>query len=80
VGYLREYVRRPALEVIAEALARYAVPETARNLLVAYEAFLGQIDDPATRQHLEDLPPAGAETDAVFQEFQRISRDFQTAL
>jgi hypothetical protein len=80
VAHLREYVRRPPLELLAEALARHAQPETAAAALDAYDTFLAHLDDANDRQHLEALNYADSERDPLFQVLQENSRTFQRAL
>lgn len=53
---------------------------SAAQLFESYNTFLGLLGDPAKRQHLEELAPADAPVDALYQEARAISHEFQAAL
>ncbi len=80
MNYLRGRVDQYPLDLMAEALLRYAKPETAQSMLDSYDAFLTRLDDPEVRKHLDGLRPEAAEADTVFQEMQGHCRSFQGAL
>jgi predicted nucleotidyltransferase len=54
--------------------------DTARGLLDAYDDFLGLLNDPEKRKHLNELMPDDEEGDAVFQEARAMRRRFRLAI
>src|SRR5260370_13352181 len=80
VEYLRGLFRRPALEIMADALLRHGSSASVSLILDNYDRFLAGIDDRARREHLDQLPPNGEETDERFREMIQYSRDFEKGL
>jgi predicted nucleotidyltransferase len=54
--------------------------KTARDLFDAYDAFLGLLNDPERRKHLEGLKPEDEGEDAAFKEARVIRRKFRFAI
>lgn len=80
VNHLMEYTQMSPLEVLAEALLKYASDETARDAMGAYDEFLGCIDDGGKRKHLDSLDPELSDADPLFQEMRKQSHGFQESL
>lgn len=82
VRFLRDRVRIPPLDQLAEAALRPSVrAETARGVFEAYDAFLGVLQDDEKRAHLKRLTFADLDRgDALFRDTSRIGRRFQEAL
>jgi hypothetical protein len=80
VEYLRSYLHRPPLEIIAETLCRIGNLETTRQIMDSYDCFIAGMDDADKRDHLEKLPPKADETDKIFKEMIGFSRDFESGL
>jgi hypothetical protein len=80
VDYLRGLFRRPALEIMAEALLRYGTPATVSLILDSYDRFLTGMDDGDLRKQLDSLPPHGEEMNQNFRELIQHSRDFEKGL
>lgn len=80
LAHLSRYVERTSLEIVAEALDRYAKAETAVKLMRAYDDFLGMLNDGEVRSRLEGLSSADARTDEVFGRVREVSNEFQSAL
>ncbi|MCS6915588.1 MAG: hypothetical protein RMK29_00225 [Myxococcales bacterium] len=79
--HLLSFLRRPPLEVVAHALLHTEVrPETAAQLLGAYDAFLAILEDDEQRKHLRQLPPDRLSDDPVFTQVSQLGRRFQEAL
>lgn len=53
---------------------------TAKELFDAYDDFLGLLNDPDKRKHLNDLKPEEEETDGVFQEARITRKQFRLAI
>lgn len=54
--------------------------KTAKDLFDAYDDFLGLLNDPKKRKHLDELRPGDEEVDAVFQEARIMRRSFRLAI
>jgi hypothetical protein len=54
--------------------------ETASDLFGAYDAFLGILNDPEKRAHIEALTPDGASMDSLFREAREIRGNFRLAI
>jgi hypothetical protein len=80
VDYLRVLFRRPALDILAEAVLKYGKTSTIDLIFDSYDRFLAGIDDPVIREQLDGLLPNGEERDNPFQELIRYSRDFEKGL
>ena len=71
--------RRSALDLLAEALTRFARPEIGRSVLSAYNEFLTTMNDGAKRQALKKLA-IGETSDALFKEERDNTRAFRDGL
>jgi hypothetical protein len=80
VEYLRTFVLRPPLEIVAEALARNGNFGTACLILDSYDQFVEGLDNPDKREHLEKLAPREGDNDKTFQAMIQLSRDFEKGL
>lgn len=78
--YLRHFVKQTPLDVLCEALIRWANPDTAGQLLGAYDTFLSRLDDEGARKHLEALTPESSGSDGLFKELQAQTRSFELGL
>ncbi len=65
---------------MADALLRHGSSASVSLILDNYDRFLAGIDDRARREHLDQLPPNGEETDERFREMIQYSRDFEKGL
>jgi predicted nucleotidyltransferase len=80
ISHLRTHVRMTPLEILAEAVTRYAQPSTAERIFDAYDQFLSRMNDGEIRKHLAELRPKNSDIDEVFREFRSISNRFQQGL
>ena len=80
VDHLVKYVMMTPLEVLTESLSKYALEDTARQIMDAYNSFLSKLADSDIRNHLEELDISRADTDKIFNELCAISREFQSGL
>ncbi|MDR3634962.1 MAG: hypothetical protein P4L84_14250 [Isosphaeraceae bacterium] len=81
VGHLSSYLQKTPLEIVASTVLEHEpLRAAAAQLFESYDAFLALIGDPGKRQHLEDLAPADASSDALYQDARAISHTFQAAL
>jgi predicted nucleotidyltransferase len=80
VAHLLRSVSRTPLEIVADALDRYASDNTARQMMGAYDEFLEMLNDGEKRARLKELKSREANTDPVFKEVKRISAAFQGGL
>ncbi|MGB2807013.1 MAG: nucleotidyltransferase domain-containing protein [Sedimentisphaerales bacterium] len=80
VEHLVKYVGMTPLEVLTESLSKYALEDTARQIMDAYNSFLSKLADSDIRNHLEELDISKADTDKIFNELCGISRKFQNGL
>jgi predicted nucleotidyltransferase len=81
VTHLRKAVKNTPLGVLANALLRYdSHGDVSRLIFNAYNGFLGILNDPAKRDHLESLLAENSERDPVFAEVRRISDVFENGL
>lgn len=79
VGHLEKFANRPPLDILAEVLIRHPQDETAKDLFDSYDSFLGRLNDPEARKHLERLRPEDA-ADERFQLIQQECSRFESAL
>jgi hypothetical protein len=56
------------------------IRKRAADLFRAYDEFLGLLNDPERRKHLNELKPDDEDVDAVFQEARMIRRSFGLAI
>jgi hypothetical protein len=54
--------------------------KTATDLFRSYDAFLGLLDDPGKRKHLDELSPEGEDADKLFIEARTMRRNFRLAI
>lgn len=81
IDYLRNRLRQPPLEVLAEGLLPFDhLQATARRLFDAYDGFLAILNNADARKRLEDLEPKEYETDEVFQTARALSHQFRDGL
>ena len=80
VDHLVKYVGMSPLEVLAESLSKYALEDTAKQIMNAYNSFLSKLADSDLRNHLEELDISKSDTDKVFNELCDVSREFQNGL
>ena len=78
---LSRRLRRDPLEILAEALLHFDhLQHAGRELLTAYDGFLGILADSRKREHLEELSEDQYEKDEHFQEARLISHKFRDGL
>lgn len=82
VEHLARMVRTTPLDMVAEAVLSYfgELSGAAERLFGAYDEFLGLLDDPRTRGHLNALSPSQADADPVYQRVRELGTRFQDAL
>jgi predicted nucleotidyltransferase len=81
VTHLAALVRKSPLDIVAGVILDYPSLYTpARALFGAYDEFLGILDAPKKRRHLEQLKPEDAYKDRLYEDVQRIGARFQGAL
>jgi hypothetical protein len=77
---LLQFSQRSPLETVAEAFLKYQAWAAAQETFDAYEAFLGILDDPDRRRHLEELKLDDAMTDETFRQAKAAASAFQVGL
>lgn len=85
VSCLKEFMCRPPLEILADVLLRLVhvtehasvAAEAAREIMSAYDQFLGILADDGSRKRLEGLTADAAETDLTFKEARLASHRFR---
>lgn len=77
---LLDVARMTPLQIVGQVLIHNAERDTAVKMLDAYDGFLAVLNDEAKRRHLEQLCPAKAYNDTVFNDCRDMSHDFQAAL
>ncbi len=80
LAHLQRQVARTPLEIIAEALDKYATESTARKLMDSYDAFLAMLSDGEVRSRLKVLGSRDAARDADFERIRELSATFQDSL
>ena len=81
VDHLRQhFVEQTPLDILCGAINLWAKPETASDILNAYEAFLSRLDNADDRNHLKLLSPDKSANDNLFQDLQRHTRSFEKGL
>lgn len=81
VEHLSGLVRATPLDIVARVMLYFGgLSGVARQLFGAYDQFLGILDDPEQRTHLETLASTHAEADPVYQRVRALGGEFQDAL
>jgi len=81
VRFVRQRLSLSPLEQMCEVLLRPSIgAEVARQVIGAYDAFMGILADDEKRQHLSSLPLEALGTDALFKEATSLTYAFQTGL
>ena len=81
IEYLRKQFRMTPLELLAYSIRQYGVPEQmVKGLFESYDQFLGMLNDPRIRAHLDMLRAEKSSEDIVFGQVQEMSRRFQSSL
>ncbi|MBK9258638.1 MAG: nucleotidyltransferase domain-containing protein [Polyangiaceae bacterium] len=81
VRFVRNRLRLSPLEQMCEVLLRPGIsPETALQVIGAYDSFMGILADDEKRQHLSSLSLDALGTDALFKEATSLTYTFQTGL
>jgi predicted nucleotidyltransferase len=81
VNFIHGLAKSTPLEIVADAIVRYAVPKSVgEELFGAYTEFLNLVDDKSSRQALDNLRASESGTDNVFNTVKEISRAFEHAL
>ncbi|HMO37339.1 MAG TPA: hypothetical protein PKA06_14975, partial [Gemmatales bacterium] len=80
VQHLRNRCQLEPLESLAEACLHFAKPPTLKKLFNAYNDFLGLLRDDRMREHLSNITPEAADTDAIFQSTRNLGRQFHEGL
>jgi Nucleotidyltransferase domain len=81
VRHLMGFMAHAPLEVLATVLLRLNIGRgTVLDLLSSYDQFLGLLNNPRKRKHLENLRPENIGDDKVFEEVRGISHRFQDGL
>jgi predicted nucleotidyltransferase len=80
LDHLYTMAKRPALDVLAEVLARFGTKRLNGRILGAYDAFLRCMNDPRNRQTLAGLRAADAEECAIFRDLREQGRQFHEGL
>lgn len=79
--YIRDQVSSTPLQILANAIDQYAVPQPiAKELFGAYAEFLKILDDRKLRKALENVRSADSRTDPTFKRIRKISEAFEHAL
>jgi hypothetical protein len=71
--------RRTAIDLVCDFLLKFADPGVSREIIGAYDRFLGVMRDPDSRNRLKDLPFEQA-NDPFFDEQRKTTRQFRDAL
>jgi hypothetical protein len=74
-----ELCRKPAIELLAQAISRYATPEVGKNVFGPYNKFLETMNDQEKRNSLKELDFDNAD-DPLFEEERKNTRLFRDAL
>lgn len=82
VDHLDGLVRTTPLDIVAEVVLTYfgELSGAGERLFGAYDEFLGMLNDPDLRRHLDTLSPSHADTDPAYQRVREIGTRFQDAL
>src|SRR6266404_3665485 len=81
VNFIHGLAKSTPLEIVGDAIVRYAVPKSVgEELFGAYTEFLNLVDDKSSRQALDNLRASESGTDSVFNTVKEISCAFEHAL
>lgn len=88
VECLRKFLELTPLDIIALYLTHFCgmdnhnplVKQTANRVLGTYNEFLGVLDDPSRRNHLDNLEPDEVDSDVLFQEVRDLSPEFNKGI
>jgi predicted nucleotidyltransferase len=81
VNYVRDQIKLTPLEILANTIKQYGVPNSlGEELFRAYAEFLTILDDKKSRDELENLRAADSRTDPTFKRIRKVSRVFERAL
>jgi predicted nucleotidyltransferase len=81
INHIREYVRLTPLQILANSMERYGVPQSiSKDLFGAYAEFLKVLDDDDSRKALDNLRSENSRTDPTFQRIRKISEIFERAI
>lgn len=81
VERLVQLVERTPLEVVARTILNHEELHPAGELIFSsYDEFLALLDDAEARKHLEELAPADAPADRLYEQAREISHRFQDGL
>jgi len=78
--YLREQLRMPPVDRIAEAFLRHDAADPGGRAIGAYDDFLALLDDEASRAELEALTRADAGGSEVFADATRLGKELEHGL
>ena len=80
-NHIRELVKMTPLEIVANSIERYRIPESiARKLFDAYSEFLAILNNEKDRNALDELRSEDARRDPTFRRIRDISATFGNAL
>ncbi len=80
VGSCLEVAETPPLDKLCVSLIELGNAAASKQILTAYDAFLGMLSDEGTRQDLEKLRFEDAPNNSTFAEIRRLSAEFQAGL
>ncbi len=81
VNHIRERVRLTPLEILANFIEQYRIPDqVATDLFGSYAEFLDLLNDEASRKALKALRASDSRTDATFKRVRKIGETFQRSL
>ncbi len=69
-----------AIDTLCHLLSRFARDDLARQVVGSYDGFLGQLNDPKVKEHLEQLQFDAAHADPTFQGLWETSREYTRGL
>jgi hypothetical protein len=78
--YLRDQLRMPPVDRIAEAFLRHDAADPGGRAIGAYDDFLGLLDDESSREELEALTRARAGESEVFARATRLGKELEHGL
>ena len=81
VDHIRDYLKLTPLKILAKSIEKYEVPKSiGEELFGSYAEFLQIINDPTSRQSLDDLRANDSRDDATFKRIRKVSKAFDGAL
>lgn len=78
--FLDEQFSVPPLDRIADAFGKHELEDAGARVLLAYEEFLGMLDDPEQRATLEALRIEDADSSATFKRVRELGKELQASL